>query len=527
MLFTSRFLAGATTLLSSCTLGLLISSCSSTPTKEQAGAQPITASPQGLKDPCLIYDDELHAFTLPAPVEIWPRMRAGFNIPDSAANKGAQRIAKRLTWYEKHPNHIGEVTQRGALYLHFILEKLDERNLPHELALIPMAESGFDPFAYSHATASGLWQFMPRTGKHLGLEQNWWYDGRRDVTASTEAALNYLSRLNKQFKGDWLLTLAAYNGGQGTVRRSIKRNRKKGKPTDYWSLKLPKETEQYIPKILALKEIILRPDIHSVTLPPVANTPYFALAQIDSQLDLAQAAKLAGVDIEEIYQLNPGFNQWATSPDGPHLLVVPAAKYDNFTQALQELPNNKRVTWERYTIKPGDALASIAQKHHTNTALLKEINHLKNNNIRAGKTLLIPRAHQANHFYVLSSAQRSRAQQGTRKNIRLKYTVKSGDSLWTIARKYNTTTRNLTRWNNITSRDTLRIGQKLTILDRATNARTTHKINYTVRNGDSLARIANKHNVSISELERWNAINRKDILKLGAKLVVHIDRGRS
>lgn len=519
--FTSRFIAGATTLLASCCLGLLITGCSM-PIKEQPATNlsTIEATP---KDPCLIYDDELHEFTVPQPAQIWPRMRAGFGIDDNAAGNGSQRIAKRLAWYEKHPKHIGAVTLRGELYLHFILEKLDEKNLPYELALIPMAESGFDPFAYSHATASGLWQFMPRTGKYLGLEQNWWYDGRRDVTASTEAALNYLVSLNKQFDGDWLLTLAAYNGGPGNVRKAIKKNRKKGKPTDYWSLKLPKETEYYIPKILALKEVLLRPDIHNVTLPPIADAPYFALAQIDGQLDLAQAAKLANVDIDEIYQLNPGFNQWATAPDGPHCLVVPATKYDNFIDALQELPNSERVTWERYTIKQGDALISIAKKYRTNPELLKEINNLKNNNIRAGKTLLVPRASQENHFYILSSAQRQKAKQTRGKGVRMEYTVKSGDSLWTIARQYNTSTSQLARWNNIAARNTLRIGQKIVIWDKNSNANNTRKISYTVRNGDSLARIANKYSVSIRELEQWNSLNRTEILKLGKKLVIHVN----
>lgn len=521
-MFYARFFSSATTVIALCSLGLLISACS-LPIKEQPIAALVNDTTAEPKDPCIIYDNELHTFTLPSPASIWPRMREGFGIDEQAANNGSHRIAKRLSWYEKHPQHIGIVAQRGELYLHYILEKLDERGLPHELALIPMAESGFDPFAYSHATASGLWQFMPETGKYLGLEQNWWYDGRRDVTASTEAALNYLTLLNKQFKGDWLLTLAAYNGGQGNVRKAIKRNRKKGKPTDYWSLQLPKETQHYIPKILALKEIILRPDIHNVTLPSIANAPYFALAQINSQLDLAHAAKLANVDIDEIYQLNPGFNQWATSPDGPHSLVVPATQYDSFIQALQAVPNNERVTWQRYTIKKGDNLTSIAQKYHINTQALQEINNLKNHNIIAGKTLLVPQTNQDNHFYILSSAQRFKNQQNRNKGRRTEYTVKSGDSLWTIARQHKTNTHTLARWNNISPRDTLRINQKLIIWDTSASANTTRKISYIVRNGDSLARIASKYNVSVNELARWNSLRKTDILKLGEKLVVHVD----
>ncbi|HEY7773864.1 MAG TPA: LysM peptidoglycan-binding domain-containing protein [Marinagarivorans sp.] len=470
-------------------------------------------------DPCLIYGDALDAFALPQAAEIWPRIRAGFRFPDYAD----ARISKRLAWFDKRPRHVSAVTQRGELYLHFILEKLDERDLPYELALIPMIESGFDPFAYSYATASGLWQFMPYTGKHLGLEQNWWYDGRRDVTASTEAALTYLSKLNKQFDGDWLLTLAAYNGGQGNVRKAIRKNKKRGKATDFWSLDLPPQTEQYIPKILALKEIILRPDIHNVELPAIANAPYFALADVGGQLDLAQAAKLADVDIDEIYRLNPGFNRWATSPDGPHTLVVPSDKYDGFIQALQSLPSSERVTWERYTIKSGDALSTIAKKYNTSTALLRDINNLKSNTIRAGKTLLVPRASEDNQFYVLSSAQRLKSRQSRGKGTRINYIVRSGDSFWTIARQYKTTTQQLAAWNNMAPRDTLRVGQKLVIWDKSGSATETRKIHYKVKSGDSLARIANKFGVTIRKLEHWNGINRRDILRPGKTLTVHVN----
>ena len=481
---------------------------------------PATKSDFADLDPCLIYDDELQTFEVPEPVEIWPRIREGFTFPDYAD----ARIAKRLAWYNKRPRHIGAVTQRGELYLHYILEKLDERGLPYELALIPMIESGFDPFAYSYATASGLWQFMPYTGKHLGLEQNWWYDGRRDVTASTEAALTYLTKLNKQFDGDWLLTLAAYNGGQGNVRKAIRRNKKKGKPTDFWALDLPSQTEQYIPKILALKEIILRPDMYNISLPAIANAPYFALANVGGQLDLAQAAKLADVEIDEIYQLNPGFNRWATSPDGPHYLVVPATKYDGFLQALQELPASERVTWERYTIKNGDALSTIAKKYNTTTALLQDINQLKSNTIRAGKTLLVPRASEDNQFYVLSSAERLKTRQARGKGTRMEYIVRSGDSLWTIARQYKTSTGQLATWNNMAPRDTLRVGQKIVIWDKTgKSSNETRKIRYKVRSGDSLARIADKFGVTIRKLEHWNGINRKDILRPGKTLTVHVN----
>lgn len=517
-----NFIVRANTAFIICGFTLLISACA-TPAQKPL-TSPITIKPlvSATQDPCLIYDDALDNFVIPEANQLWPRLRAGFGIDDSEAVNGNPLIAKRLSWYEKHPKHIGDVALRGELYLHFILEQLDQKNLPYELALIPMVESGFDPFAYSQASASGLWQFMPKTGAYLGLQQNWWYDGRRDITASTEAALTYLTSLHKQFNGDWLLAIAAYNSGPGTVRKAIKKNRKRGKPTDYWSLPLPRETRQYIPKLFALKEVILRPDLHNTVLPAIADAPYFALANISSQLDLAQAAKLAGIDIDKIYQLNPGFNQWATSPDGPHKLVIPTTQYDQFIQALQSLPNDERVTWERYTIAQGDSLIRIAKRYRTNTALLKSINNLKNNTIRAGKTLLVPRASQDNHFYILSSAQRMKQQQGRGKGVRIHYTVQSGDSLWTIAKQHTTTTKQLAKWNNMKPRDTLKVGRQLVIWDNSKQAQNTRKIHYTVRSGDSLSRIASKYSVSIRSLERWNNLNRKHILKPGKKLVVHV-----
>ena len=471
------------------------------------------------KDPCLIYDDELASFAIPQADDLWSRFRSGFALEDHTH----PRIEKYLAWYNKHPAHLEAVANRGEVYLHFILEKLDEQNLPYELALIPMVESGFDPFAYSYATASGLWQFMPYTGKHLGLEQNWWYDGRRDVHASTEAALTYLTKLNNAFDGDWLLALAAYNAGRGNVNKAIKRNKKRGKPTDFWSLDLPKQTEQYIPKILALKEILLRPDLHNINLPPIADAPYFALAQTGGQLDLAQAAKLADVEIEEIYKLNPGFNRWATAPDGPHCIIVPAEKYDGFVSALSELPIEERVTWERYTVKQGDALINIAKRYRTTPQLLRDINNINGNNIRIGSTLLVPRASQDNHFYVLSSAERLKSKQAKGKGARIEYIVKSGDSFWEIAKQFNTTSARIASWNNMAPRDTLRVGQKLVIWDKSKARDTTRKIRYTIRSGDSLARIANKFGVTIRDLEHWNGINRKSILRPGKKLTVHVN----
>lgn len=290
-----------------------------------------------------------------APDDLMDRLRAGFSleIPDHP------RIDSQIRWFAANGDYLDRVQKRAAPYLYFILEEAEQRGIPNELALLPIVESGFRPFAYSPGRAAGLWQFIPSTGKHFGLEQNWWYDGRRDVVAATRAAFDYLSKLATRFDGDWQLALASYNAGAGTVQRAIKRNQRQGKPTDFWSLELPKETMRYVPKLLAVAKVIAHPQQYGITLAAIPNQPYFDSIDIGSQLDLALAADMAGISIEEIYRLNPGFNRWATSPAGPHRLSIPVERAERFSEALAALDPQKRLSWNRYKIRPGDNLAAL------------------------------------------------------------------------------------------------------------------------------------------------------------------------
>jgi len=289
---------------------------------------------------------------------IWDRIRNNANLIDDTNHP---RLLAELKWYAKHDKYLDRVAQRAEPFLHYIMNEAEARGLPSELALLPIVESAFQPFAYSHGRAAGIWQFIPSTGKIYGLKQNWWYDGRRDVYASTKAALKYLQQLNKEFKGDWLHALAAYNSGSGTVRRAIRKNKKRGRPTDYWNLKLPKETQAYVPKLLALKRIIENPEKFDITLRCVEDLPFFELVDTGSQIDLAMAADLAKVDLETIYKLNPGYNRWATDPYGPHKLLIPVDKADPFKQALADMPKSQRIKWKRHKIKTGETLSHIAE----------------------------------------------------------------------------------------------------------------------------------------------------------------------
>ncbi|MEO1303262.1 MAG: transglycosylase SLT domain-containing protein, partial [Myxococcota bacterium] len=319
-----------------------------------------------------------------APQDLLERLRSDFSWPIT----GAGRTDAQRRWYVRHPEYLNRVFERGRPYLHHIMAELEARGMPAELSLLPIVESAFDPFAYSHGRAAGLWQFIPGTGRRFGLRQDWWYDGRRDVVAATDAALRYLTYLAGRYDGDFELAVAAYNCGEGTVDRAIKRNRNAGKPTDFWSLRLPRETSSYVPKLIALADIVARPDAFGLTLPVIADEPAIASVATGGQIDLALAANLAGMDVEELYKLNPGFNQWATSPDGPHRLVVPTTQAEQLTTALADLPAAERMRWRRHKVTNGQTLSHIADQYGISQRTIRDANQLRGTLIRVGQYLM-------------------------------------------------------------------------------------------------------------------------------------------
>ena len=254
--------------------------------------------------------------------EFWQQVREGFLLSSGPRNA----VTRQIDLYGRKPHQVEATLQRGEPYLAYIYEEVSKRDFPSEIVLLPFIESGYDPYAYSPGHAAGLWQFIPGTATHYGLKQDWWYDGRRDVVASTDAALNYLDKLQQDFDGDWLLALAAYNAGEGTINQAIKRNQQKGKPVDFWHLDLPRETSIYVPRLLAISAIIKQPEKYGVHLTPVAESTALTVVNTHTQLDLAVAARLAEIDTKELKRLNPGYNRWAMHPQGPHRLVLPADK---------------------------------------------------------------------------------------------------------------------------------------------------------------------------------------------------------
>lgn len=461
--------------------------------------------------------------------DIWQHIRDQFTfeIPDN------KRVKVQRDWYAKHPRYLDRVAKRAEPFLHYIVKELEANNMPLEMTLLPIVESAFDPFAYSHGRASGMWQFVPGTGKRFGMKQNWWYDGRRDVVASTQGAIKYLQYLHKYFDGDWMLALAAYNSGEGRVRRAMKSNARQNKPTDFWSLDLPKETRAYVPKLLALADIVKQPEKFSLKLYEIDNSEVISKVDIGSQLDLAKAARLADLSLSEIQRLNAGFNRWATDPNGPHYLLIPTSKVEQFNEGLSKLSNKERLSWQRYKIKSGDSLIRIANKFHTTPELIAQVNNVKGTSIRAGKHLLIPVAAQALDDYILSQDQRlAKTQQRKQSGTKITHLVKSGDNLWDLSRKYRVSHKSIAKWNGMAPRDVIKPGQKLVIWQKAKMTQSSGKpaeqivmrnIRYKVRSGDSFARIADKFNVKISDIERWNSLSRKKYLQPGQMLKLSVD----
>jgi membrane-bound lytic murein transglycosylase D len=385
---------------------------------------------------------------------LWDRIRAGFAFP-SIDNQYVDDYEK---WYAERPKYIARVVERARPYLYYIVEEVENRGMPTELVLLPAIESAFVPTAYSRARAVGLWQFIPGTARRYDLKINWWYDGRRDVVESTRAALDYLEFLHKEFDGDWFLALAAYNAGEGKIAHEIKRNKSKGRDTNYSNLRLKSETRRYVPKLVAFKEIINDPAHFGITLSSIPNKPYFTSVDTGGQIDLNIAREISGVDAKEIRHLNAAFKRWSTDPDGPHRLLVPVSNAAVLQQALATLPDSARVKWGSYTIRQGDTLGKIAQNYGVSVSALQQSNHLKGTFIRAGKTLLIPLSEGSTSRPIMLAFADTKSQQDP-----LVHRVRSGDTLWGIARRYDVHVDQLTKWNSIRTRDTLRLGQTIVV----------------------------------------------------------------
>lgn len=445
-----------------------------------------------------------------------------------------RQLNGHIRWFEKNPDYLTRVSKRAEPYIYWILKQVEAAGLPIEIALLPIVESAYYPFSYSPEGASGLWQFIPSTAKLYGLKENWWYDPRRDIKVSTKAAIAYLKNLNTLFKGDWLLAIASYNSGPGRVQRAIRKNQKLGKKTDFWHLSLPQETRGYVPRLLAVAELIKNPARYGQQITAIDNTPQVQSVWLSAQIDLALVAAWTKLTLADIYTLNPGLKRWATPSNRGYALLLPIDKIAQFKHNLSEHSQHSRMQWLRHKVRSGESLSYLADKFKTSVEQIMLANKLKTTLIKVGEYLIVPIAQKPADYYSLSDKQREKQRMNIKKNgIKIIHTVKKGESLWKIARKYNTAVANLRKWNRLSSKKPLQIGKKLLIFTlpktKQNLPKTTHqamkidrKVIYTVKNGDNLSVIADKFNTSVEKIKKSNKLPDNKPLQPGQKLKIII-----
>lgn len=535
-------------------LGTLLGGCAALPGTSARGADsgasptsaviptpvPVNVPPDGALLNPLSFDAGLEFTDVPTFTgDLFDRIRSGLAIP-GVRNA---RIDSEASWYASNPGYIERTFTRAAPYLQYIVEQVEARGMPLEIALLPVIESAFEPYAYSRARASGLWQFMPATGSRFALKQDWWYDGRRDVVAATQAALDYLQYLHGLFNGDWLLAIGAYNCGEGTVNRAIRQNRQANRKTDFFSLRLPAETRGYVPRLLAMSRLVANPEEYGLVIEGIADLPYFSRVETGGQISMAVAAELAGITTEEMYALNPAHHRWATDPTGPHFLLVPADAAEGFMQGLLQLTPDQRMRVERYSVRQGDTVSSIASRFGTTAQHLRDLNGLSNANaLQTGSELRVPSSVTQLPDKVLLAAARVDRRAPAPGGVRAVHVVRKGESMWTIARRHGLTVAQLARLNHMNPEATLRPGQRLRLSAASTATQSAsasasgvsqaasvlgsdggQRVTYVVRRGDTLSRIARTLKVSVPSLRSWNGLA-SDALMPGQRLVVFVPR---
>ncbi len=520
------FVALLASLASGCTIPIALSPPTATPAAEsvppvQASiAQPVQPAPEP-------------APVVAAPVgDLWQRVQEGLALerprkPD---------VAREIAWLSRHPRYLERISGNARPLLHHVMEHVERRGMPVEVALLPIIESGYQPGVYSPNRAAGIWQFIPGTGRRYGLRQDHWYDGRRDLVASTAAALDYLGALHERF-GDWHLAFAAYNCGELTIERARSRNRHRGRPTDFWSLDLPKETRIFLPRLLAVAEVISDPARYGQRLQAIPDAPYFVGVEVAGRVALRDVARLAGVPHEEIAVLNAAHLRGVTAPGGPHRLLVPVAHAEPLRVALAASPPPSSHPERHHRIADGETLGGIAARYGTSVEALRAANGLRGNAIRAGRDLVIPG--ETSNPPALAAAGRAADQPGpAASKTGAVHVVGPGDSLWEIARMHDLRVGELAAWNGLHRGSVLHLGQRLKLhppadpgpalaaqLSPAAPEGDRRQLSYRVRSGDSLWKIARQFDVRVEDLLRWNNLPRRAKLQPGQELLIFVLAG--
>lgn len=440
------------------------------------------------------------------PVDIWDRIRRGYKMPELTG----KRVNTQLKLYSRNPDYLERICNRAGKYLYHIVEEVEKRNMPTELVLLPFIESAFQPEALSHAKAAGLWQFIPSTGSIFDLQQNLWRDQRRDVMESTRAALDYFEKLYALF-GDWHLALAAYNWGEGSVLKAIRAQEMRGRKGTYNTIRMPRETANYVPKLQAVKTIISDPEKYGINLPEIENSPFFVRISKGRDIDTKTAAYLAGMDESDFRELNPGFNLPVIVASHNDSFLLPVDNIETFMDNLANWVNTGKnlSSWSLYKVSDGETIADIASKFSMSEDELMLVNRIpKGRKVLPGSALLIDTGNDPTPDITEEDLQ-ARLTLSSPPVRRIVYRVHRGDTIFSIARKFGISQRALRTQNKLGNGTRLKIGQRLVIevknSPRSLVRKATKNL-YTVKKGDTLASVARRHKVSIAQLRRLNKI---------------------
>jgi len=452
--------------------------------------------------PSIIQADQ---YIEPAPIEIlsnipdyenvWDRIKDASSIEEESLD---DKTLQYVNAYLSNPVQLDKLLEKGRYFIYFVLEELERYRLPPELALLPYIESNYDPFSISASGAMGIWQFMPATARIYDLKDTWWYEQRHDPLVSSKAAVRYLAYLHNRFNKEITYTLAAYNGGPTLLEKRIKLNRKAGKPIDYKNLKLPKQTQEYVPKFKAILAIVLNAEKYGINLPDFPNKQVLGTIELDGQVEILAFSEFAGLKPEFVYKLNAGYTKWASPPGDKTTFNIPIE-----LEAMLNLKKNKfiqtnQINWVTHTVSKGDSLWKIAEEFDTEVNVLKRVNYLSSNVLSLDQELLIPLSNNQNQTFIPYQA----------------HIISEGDTLWNLGIQYNISPAEIAKTNGLRIDSPLRIGRELNIgnknIYRTINSK-KRTILYSVKQGDSLYRIADIFNIEISDIKKINALPNNEI----------------
>ncbi len=460
---------------------LLITSCE-LPSVIKAD-QYIEPIPENITENILIADD------------VWGRIRITSENKQGYLDK---KTIKYINAYLKNPDQLNLLFEKGRYFIYFVLEELERYSLPPELALLPYIESSYDPFSISSSGAMGIWQFMPATARIYGLKDNWWYEQRHDPLVSSRAAVRYLAYLHNRFNKDITYTLAAYNGGPTLLEKRIKLNRQSGKPTDYKNLKLPKQTLEYVPKFMAIKELVINAEKYGINLPNFPNKPVLGSIELEGQVEILAFSEFANLKPEFVYKLNAGYTKWASPPGKKTSFNIPIELEKELNLKKDQFIQNNQINWVTHKVLSGDSLWKIARQYDTEVNILKKVNYLKSNILSLYQELLIPLSNDQNQAFIPYQA----------------HIISEGDTLWKLGKKYKVAPAEIAKNNGLRLNTPLTIGKELNIgnknIYRTINSK-KRTILYSVKQGDSLYRIADIFNIEISDIKKINELEKNEI----------------